>query len=91
MSITLGLFGTYHLTLIKGGTTTNEKIKRGDFYNAIKYELKKLDDELAKPDLTADRKTQLLKSKDSILEDQDTLKKMFRPGLWHNLKEIFAA
>ena len=31
MGITLSLFLIYHLTMIKSGLTTNEKIKRSEF------------------------------------------------------------
>lgn len=36
MSIALSLFYIYHLTLVKGRTTTNEKIKISDCKSYIK-------------------------------------------------------
>lgn len=40
MSVALFLFYFYHLTLVKAGVTTNEKIKRSDCMSFIKKKLK---------------------------------------------------
>ena len=40
MGITLSLFLIYHLTMIKSGLTTNEKIKRSDFMAHFKNAIK---------------------------------------------------
>lgn len=42
MGITLLLFILYHLSMIKGDLTTNEKIKKSDYLSAYEKEIKKM-------------------------------------------------
>ena len=42
MGIALSLFFIYHLTMIKTGLTTNERIKRSDTMSFIKREISNL-------------------------------------------------
>ena len=42
MGITLTFFLLYHLSMVRNGTTTNEKMKRSDFKEFFKTEIDKL-------------------------------------------------
>jgi len=93
MGVTLSIFFVYHMSLVKSGNTTNEKIKRGDYKYALDKEISIIDQKLAtyhhlleeeKQDLRKERKTY-----STALEKMERLP--YDRGFRQNLNDIMYA
>lgn len=91
MGITLVLFYSYHLTLVKSGLTTNEKIKRSDCMTYIKKAVREALD-LAKVETNEERKAELHIKLEKLTSDYEKLEKWQpKKSLFQSLKEIYKA
>jgi hypothetical protein len=90
MGIALSLFSIYHATLIRNGTTTNEKIKKGDLDSAIANEIRNIESALKNPKQTGEAKKKLENELKLFRRDQGILDRYFEKGLWKNLKRIYS-
>ena len=89
MGFTLTLFFLYHLRLVRNGTTTNESLKKGDYEEALKREIKNLQRKIENKETTEEQRAEAEKFQKNLLEDLETLSNYFRVGLKENLKEVF--
>ena len=96
MGLTLFLFFGYHLTMIKNGFTTNEKIKRSDLISFLSKEIERFSKNPIF--ITEHMEESERKSKKEIIDkveiykrDLTTLKNAKSQGFLYNLKEIINA
>jgi hypothetical protein len=96
MGITLFLFFAYHLTMIKNGFTTNEKIKRSDLISFLSKEIEKFNknpivitENMEEKERKA--KQELINKAEIYKKDLATLRNFRSEGFLHNLKEILKA
>lgn len=86
MGITLLIFFLYHLTMIKSGLTTNERIKKSCLMSMLSDEIKRL-----KTDNKEEKQHEESDKLESLKKDYDTLRNMKSEGFFKNMKDIIYA
>lgn len=93
MGLTLFLFFGYHLTMIKNGFTTNEKIKRSDLISFLSREIEKftkcpivITDNMEESERKS--KKEIIDKVEIYKKDLTTLNNAQSRGFLYNLKEI---
>ncbi|KRX07062.1 hypothetical protein PPERSA_08739 [Pseudocohnilembus persalinus] len=91
MGFTLFLFYLYHLTLVKGQYTTNEKIKRSDAMHQIKDRIDEIKEIIKDESVEQKDKEDLIAKLEKLVNQYDKLKEWYpRKSLYQSLKEVYS-